>query len=575
MWLASDVVVQLLQTTPIESTFLHVDLLTGARKRFSVPGACIGIEPEPQGMHFGIIQQDEQGTSFCLYKNDGTLLQSPIKEKYMYVIAWLRSSVPWMPKGINGFLSVSAEKGAYLWLYNGSEYVHTTSAFMSLPEQVILGIMVKTIGDRTLLFVAFAHKIQVYSIFLQEKQLITNLLAQHSIDNAQSLAWDRLNNNLILVTDSDSSIKVHRFDVNLQPGETVEIPCRRNLAKHPFGGIFFIDHLNNYRHYDFSQFKTVDLDLTEALPISGTFFSSHGNALAIIREAFHEIIVLSASDDPIILGKSLVVKTLLSSSLGLEILWPVRQHLQRAPLSLLLRAVMGVASAEKIGLVSVARIYAQLCIFCKPEWYPGTPVFEALAALDVGSQEFLALNPAILPLVERLISESVEVPLMDVRFRINPARSHYFLMLAVKLLDQIGGNLRVMALFGLASFRKRFALVTCLAIASIYDNWDQCPLRVSSLNGYLQTVNRILQPLYSLHGQEAISSMSVESIFTGQPSSVTELIGQLPLPLDLQSIVIPHVTAGVMHQSCRVCGLQMSEDAATARGVCFCGGQIK
>ena len=576
MWLASDVVVQLLHTTAAESFFLHADLLSGTRKRFAVPGCFLGMESEPQGAHFGVLCSGEDGNSLCLYKNDATLLQTPIKGNEIEAITWLRSSVLWVPKGMNGFLSFSQRKGVALWFFNGSEYLKVSVCPTTFPERII-SVMVKTLGDRSLLFVALEKRIHVYSMFLQEKQLNINLLGQQSLDNSsfQSFAWDRNSSHLIVFHQNPSAdLKALRFDVNMQPLGAVDVPCSRILAKHPVGGVVFMEPHDGFRHYDMNQTKPLTVEHADILPTTGAFFSSHGNALVIIRDGFHEITVLSASEDPMILGKSLVVKTLLSTSLGLEIVWPVRQHLQRSSLAPLLKAIMSVASAEKVGLVSIARIYAQLCTFCKPEWYPGAALFEALAALDIASQEYLALNPNILPLVERFIGESLDLPLADLKLRINPVRSHYFVMLAARLLEALSnGNERVMCLFGLASFRKRFSLVTLLSIASIYDSWDQCPLQIYAMNSYLQMLNRVLQPLYSAHGQEAVSNMSVESMFTGQQSALTDLLGQIPLPSELQAIGIPHATVSVMNRRCRLCSVRMSD--ADARGVCFCGGQIK
>src|SRR5438105_795254 len=152
MWLASDIL--LVPSEQGSQALLSVDLLTFLRRNILVTEdvKAENLIAEPLGVHFGILSND----SFYLYKIDRILIQEPIRRSFMAVI-WLRSGLPWMPKDSYSFIAISGNGTLELWVFNGAEYyLHSFAQINSLTlEAPLNSLMVKTMGERTLLFAAF------------------------------------------------------------------------------------------------------------------------------------------------------------------------------------------------------------------------------------------------------------------------------------------------------------------------------------------------------------------------------------------------------------------------------------
>jgi hypothetical protein len=475
-----------------------------------------------------------------------------------------------------------------LWVYNGKEYA--LHSWVELPSgtcsTLIYSLMVKTLGDKTFLFLATQKRILFFSLLKKQQSIDSQFLGEfifsqnsiESVDPKHFIAWDHINNNLTLVTQNLRDFTVSKFDCSSFQRTSSFGPFnyKQIIARHLFGGLIYKTEKNQYFHLEYNQCSNTALQFIDhSFPILNISFSSHGNTIVVLRPEFHEIFVLAHSDDPNILAKSLVVKTLISPSLGLDIIWPVKRHLLIYPLPPLIKAIMTMAGLEKIGLSNLARIYSQICLNTKSQWYQGHAYFDLVSGLDIISQEFISVNTGIAPIVDRIIGGDSEVFIHEVKLNLDQTKCNYFLIListkVLKLLIDPKDN-RIFGLFGLASFRKRIAIVLLLCIASVYESWEQSHLNFFLVNNYIQTLSLTLQPLYQAQGHEAVSLLALEAIFDGKSNALTDLVKKVSVPAEFD-VDIPFRMDPNMNRSCRLCGIGSA--SSDLRPICYCGGQIK
>ena len=584
MWLASDFL--LIPSEQGNQILLSVDLLTLHRRNILVASEDVKVEnliAEPLGVHFGILSNG----AFYLYKIDGVLLQEPLRRSFIAVI-WLRSGLSWMPKDGHNFIAISSDGSLELWAFNGTEYTLHSSAQLNLATFGIVPntLMVKTLGERTLLFLISQQKSIVFLLSKKHQSIESQILGEISLpqptpefkNSKYFIAWDHISNQLTLVTNGPREFVVSKFDVNTFHHLKTFGPFnyKQLVAKHQFGGLIFKTEDNRYFHLEYHQCTCSVLSFIDSnFPILGINFSSHGNTIVVLRPEFHEIFVLALSDDPNILAKSLVVKTLISSSLGLDIIWPVKRHLLSFPLTPLIKAIMTMAGIEKIGLSNLARIYSQICLYTKSLWFAGHAYFDLVSGLDIASQEFISVNTGIAPIIDKILGGDTDVFIHEVKLALDQVKCNYFLaLISNKLLKLVLNPVdnRIYGLFGLASFRKRLSIVLLLCIASIYDSWDQSQLNFFLFNNYIQTLGLTLQSLYQAQGHEAVSLLALETIFDGKSNSLTELVKKVAVPPEF-NIDVPCNIDTVLNRSCRLCGINSSP--SDTRPICYCGGQIK
>jgi hypothetical protein len=612
-WLASDVVAWLSST----STLQWLDLQTNQRKSISLPKSSIAshIEADPAGEHFAVLSS----SALLIYHSLGRCLQEiplspPQSGNQLPTVFWLRSSVTWLPAGTKGLCILHGDKLDIFW-YGGRDY--RLQFTLAMPAELAL---CKTLGERTLLFVLSLGKLHMLQLFPDPtlRHLHAKTLASASVKAPVGhLGWDRMHNRLVVV----ERVAWTAYDTTLMAVQTMDLSARGEIvACHPFGGIV-VRQGSAYTHMEFSNGHAHDIGIDSWIPygVAHVSLSSHGNALIVCRDnALCELHVLNQQSlDPMILAKSLLVKHSISPGLGLEVLLPVRYYFGQslANLQTFIKSLMTVASADRLSLLGLARILAQLARCVHPSsstatssdhvtgsegdlvdycnFAEGAAFFEILASLDLFGQRMATKCASVLPVMDRILQGEVDVRTVvvgELRRQLTGANFDADRLLALGQLCMENLALpRMQALLVLASFRKRLAMLLVAATALRFDSWSAAPLDIAVAVQFILQVHRDLQSsLYASLGQEGLSLIAIEAIFVGQHAAIGQFFEGRAVPFNLVTRR-PEIRQLLGLYACRWCRSEfhalpssqsenplVREDAPISvdLGTCYCGCQV-